>query len=299
MNHTIHRVVGAGRVVVILSWIVFLAFAWGSMKYAQPGKPGRLGGINPSYRWLSLASAAALIFVGAALLPARRDKHAQHPHHGHDHKGEGNHDHEAAGLAANCCEEAASPGELVFQALFLAPIILSLCTTGSGLSGTSLGRRGIHEIRVPEQTEFRAAQAIASRPATAAEPTPPLSMADLHEYLLLGASAQLLGRPVDLVGQYFVDDRCDEDQFIVTRIVVTCCLADAEVIGLRAQSPAGARELAARMTKPGAWIEVSGKLKILNDRFGNPALFIDNAAVAVVPPPDNILLYPRQRGAQW
>jgi uncharacterized repeat protein (TIGR03943 family) len=312
MNHTIHpfggaqgkRVVGAGRVAVILSWAAFLAFAWYTTEHPQPGKPGRLEIINPSYRWLSLASAAALIFVGAALLPARRDEHTHHHDNGCDRDGdEGNHDHEETGLAASCCQEDASPGELVFQALFLAPIVLSLCTTGSGLSGASLGRRGIHEIRLPEPTEIRSATPAAPPSAKAGEAQPPLSMADLHEYLLMGAPAQLVGRPVDLVGQYFVDDRCGENQFIVTRIVVTCCLADAEVIGLRAQSPKpfqpGAQDLAARMTQLGAWIEVSGKLKILNDRFGNQAFFIDDAAVSEAPPPDNILLYPRQRRAPW
>lgn len=116
-------------------------------------------------------------------------------------------------------------------------------------------------------------------------------MTDLYEYLLMNAPAQVLGRRVDLIGQYFVDDRCGEDQFVVTRIVVTCCLADAEVIGLRAQSP--------KRFKPGAWIAVSGELRILNDRSGKPALFIGNAAASEVPAPDDILLYPRRRRASW
>ena len=107
----------------------------------------------------------------------------------------------------------------------------------------------------------------------------------------MGATAQLVGRQVNLIGQYFVDERCGENQFLVTRIVVTCCLADAEVIGLRAQSP--------KPFKPSPWIAVSGKLKILNDRFGNPALFVDAAAVSEVPPPAEVLLYPRQRRAPW
>ena len=137
--------------------------------------------------------------------------------------------------------------ELIFQALFLAPIVLSLCTTGSGLSGTSLSRRGVHEIRLSEPAGIRSGSA-ARAPAHPAEPIqppsaeaegvqPPLSMADLYEYLLVGAPAQLVGRQVDVIGQYFVDERCGENQFVVTRIVVTCCLADAEVMGLRAQSP--------------------------------------------------------------
>ena len=103
---------------------------------------------------------------------------------------------------------------------------------------------------------------------------------------------------MDVIGQYFVDDRCGENQFVVTRIVVTCCLADAEVIGVRAQSPKPFTP-AARAAKLGPWIEVRGKLKALNDRFGNPALFIGDAAVSEVPPPDDILLYPRRRKTPW
>ena len=297
MNRAINRVVSAGRVALILSWAVFLAFAWYTTEHPQPGKPGRLGIINPSYRWLSLASAATLLLVGAALLPAQRDEQAHHPDDGSDREGEGNHDHEE--------EEAASPGELVFQALFLAPIVLSLCTTGSGLSGSSLSRRGVHEIRLPERTESRSATATAAPAALPMQPPsaghdgaqPPLSMADHYEYLLTGASAQLLGRQVDLVGQYFLDERCGENQFIVTRIVVTCCLADAEVIGLRAQSSKPFKPSAGAARSP--WIAVRGKLKALNDRFGNRALFVDAAAVSEVPPPDDILLYPRRRRTPW
>jgi len=304
MNHTIHRVVGVGRVALILSWAAFLAFAWYTTKYPQAGKPGRLGIINPSYRWLSLASAATLILVGGALLPAHRDGRTHRPGDGSERGGEHNHDHED--------QEAASPGELAFQALFLAPIVLSLCTTGSGLSGTSLARRGVHEIRLPGQTEGRS-----PTPSAEAEGVqPPLSMAVLYEYLLTGAPAQWAGRPVDVIGQYFVDERCGENQFVVTRIVVTCCLADAEVIGVRAQPSkpfkpaAGAAansaqgsqrsdEPAARVIKLAPWIEVRGKLEALNDRFGNRALFIGGATVSEVPAPDDILLYPRRRRAPW
>ncbi len=316
-QHTMHRVVGGARVAVILIWAAFLAFAWYTTEHPRPGKPGRLGIINPSYRWLSLASAAALVLVGAALLPAQREEHQHQAGDGSESADEDNHeDHEAA-----------SPGELVFQALFLAPIILSFCTTGSGLSGSSLTRRGVHEIQLPQGTEIRSTAQPARSPAAPAEPIeparaesegtqPPLSMTDLYDYLLTGPPAQWVGRPVDVIGQYFVDERCGEDQFIVTRIAVTCCLADAEVLGVRAQTPepfkpgAGAAAnaaqrpqppgaLAARVGKLGPWIEVRGKLQALNDRFGNPALFIGDAAVSDVPPPDDILLYPRRRRAPW
>jgi putative membrane protein len=123
-------------------------------------------------------------------------------------------------------------------------------------------------------------------------------MADLYEYLLTGAPARWVGRPADVIGQYFVDERCDENQFVVTRIVVTCCLADAEVIGVRAQSSKPFKP-AARATKLAPWIEVRGKLEALNDRFGNRALFIGDAAVSEVLAPDDILLYPRRRRAPW
>ena len=318
MNQTVNRAVGFGRVAVILSWAAFLAFAWYTTAYPESGKPGRLGIINPSYRWLSLASAAALVLVGGALLPARREEYADHADDGHDHEAEDNHDHEE--------HEAASAGELVFHALFLAPIVLSFCTTGSGLSGTSLSRRGVHEIQLLEPPEIRSATPQARAPAPPAAPIqppsaepgeaqPPLTMADLYEYLLVGAPPELMGRPVDVIGQYFVDERCGENQFVVTRIIVTCCLADAEVMGLRAQTSkpfkpsAGATSSTPRPQPPGApiarvarlgpWIEVRGKLKVLNDRFGNQALFIDGATVSEVPPPDDILLYPRRRKTPW
>jgi uncharacterized repeat protein (TIGR03943 family) len=286
MKHTIQRVVVIGRVALILSWAAFLSFAWFTTQYPRAGKPGRLGIINPSYRWLSLASAATLILVGGALLPAQRDEPAGQTDDGSAREGEDNHDHED--------QEAASPGELAFQALFLAPIVLSLCTTGSGLSGTSVARRGVHEIRLPGQSEIRS-------PTPSAESggvQPPLTMADLYEYLLTGAPAHWAGRPVDVTGQYFVDERCGENQFIVTRIVVTCCLADAEVMGVRVQSSKPFQP-AARLTKPAPWIEVHGKLEALNDRFGNRALFIGDPTVSEVPPPDDILLYPRRRRAPW
>ena len=281
MRHTVHRVVIIGRVALILAWAVFLAFAWYTTQYPQAGKPGRLGIINPSYRWLSLASAATLILVGGALVPAAREELAHDADDGLDH--EAHHDHETA-----------SAGELAFQALFLAPIVLSLCTSGSGLSGASVARRGVHEIQLPAQSEIRS-------PAPSAESAaaqPPLSAADLYEYLLTGAPAQFAGRPVDVIGQYFVDERCGENQFIVTRIVVTCCLADAEVMGVRVQSSKPFQPAAGAATQS-PWIEVRGKLEALNDRFGHRALFISDPTVSEVPPPDSILLYPRRRKTPW
>jgi uncharacterized repeat protein (TIGR03943 family) len=309
MNRTIHRVAEAGRAAVILSWALFLAFSWYTTEYPQPGKPGRLGIINPSYRWLSLASSAALVLVGAALLSVGRDEHGHRPGGGSGQAGAGDRGDNEIGLADSSSAEAGSPGELVFQALFLAPIVLSLCSTGNGLSGASLSRRGVHEIALEEATGIRApAPAARGRPAAivAAQPPsakreeaqPPLSMADLYDYLLAGAPAEAVGRPVDALGQYFVDERCGENQFIVTRIVVTCCLADAEVIGVRAES-ATPFQPDLRESQQAPWIRVRGTLQRLSDRFGNPALFIAEAAVSKVPPPDNILLYPSRRRAPW
>jgi uncharacterized repeat protein (TIGR03943 family) len=296
MSRMIHRVVRAGRAAVILSWAAFLAFSWYTTEYAQPGKPGRLGIINPSYRWLSLASSAALVLVGAALLSVGREEHTRPANTGTDREGESCGGSKEAGAEESCAAESASGGELAFQALFLAPILLSLCTTGSGLSGASLSRRGIHEIALEAGLSVQAGKP--APPPNAEGSQPPLSMADLYDYLLTGAPTEALGRPVDVIGQYFVDERCGENQFIVTRIVVTCCLADAEVIGVRAESLRPFTP-GADASRQGPWIQVRGRLQRLTDRFGKPALFIADAAVSKVSPPDNILLYPSRRRTPW
>jgi putative membrane protein len=69
------------------------------------------------------------------------------------------------------------------------------------------------------------------------------------------AATTFAGEPANVVGFVFRDERFGEDRFMVTRFVVSCCVADANVAGMVVRWP-GAAELEADQ-----WVEVRGVLE--------------------------------------
>jgi len=333
------KVIHVGRIVTVLAWAVFLVFAWFS---------GRLMLIHPSYRWLSLAAAGVLAAVGLALVFDRGHGHGHDDHdhdHNHDHDEESHgsepHEHEH-GPECGCgeaCHAPAGKTEVVFQCIALAPIVASLLLGRGGLSTQAMVTRGVRMMPAAQgpavvMTSPTPTVTVASAPAAVVSPAsvtttteanpfaamedalPPMTLSDIHFAMMMGRRDELEGRQVEVLGQYFVDDRCGPGEFCVVRIVVTCCLADAEVMGLlvkpkkpytpasskaasdaaeklRLPNEPGAMELKMRLQEQGPWIEVTGKLKAVKDRRGQMIYCITDGVAKDVEPPAEILMYPR------
>lgn len=314
-------IVRAGRVVSILAWAFFLVYAW---------MTGRLMVIHPSYRWLSLAAAVVLGVVAVALLLDRRaDSHAC------DHDHDDDSDAHAHGEGCGCgdaCHAPPGKSELFFQCVVLVPIIASVLLGRGGLSAQAMATRGV-KLMPAVQSPPPSAPAVASAlPPSAIAPTttttlanpfaameealPPMTLSDIHFAMMMGRREDMEGRRVEVLGQHYIDDRCGPGEFCVVRILVTCCLADAEVMGLlvkpkkpytpgssksasdavdnlRLPNEPGALDLKMRLQEQGPWIEVTGKLKAVRDRRGYMLYCITDAEVKDAQPPAEILLYPK------
>jgi uncharacterized repeat protein (TIGR03943 family) len=304
------RIARAGRVAATLAWSLFLVYAW---------MTGRLMLIHPSFRWLSLAAAAALGAVALALIFERRD-HDEHHTDGQAHA-------EGCGCA-HAGHAPSGKADIFFQCVVLMPILVSLWLGRGGLSTQAMVTRGVKLMPAaapaasPETTPAATPPAPPSPDAAAnpfaamEESLPPMTLSEIHFALLMGRRDELDGRRVEVLGQHFVDDRCAPGEFCVVRILVTCCLADAEVMGLlvkprkpftpgpadaaveavdklRLPNEPGAMELKMRLQEQGPWVEVTGKMKAVRDRRGQMIYCITEAEAKNAPPPAEILLYPK------
>jgi len=99
------------------------------------------------------------------------------------------------------------------------------------------------------------------------------------------AATAFAGEPANVVGFVFRDERFGEDRFMVTRFVVSCCVADANVAGMVVRWP-GAAELEADQ-----WVEVRGVLA--SGQFdGQTVPILAAQSVAPVEVPQQPYLYP-------
>ncbi len=102
--------------------------------------------------------------------------------------------------------------------------------------------------------------------------------------------AVLNGQPVDVVGFVYRDARFDgTSQFMVTRFIISCCVADAQAIGL------GVDWAQAPTLREDTWIRVRGTLEVREfEGVLSPWLVADEGpdGIQVVAQPENPYLYP-------
>ncbi len=99
------------------------------------------------------------------------------------------------------------------------------------------------------------------------------------------AAEAFAGEPVDVVGFVYHDDRLDESQFMVNRFIVSCCVADANVVTMVVRWPDGAT------LENDAWVRVEGVLQpgVFD---GAPLPILSAQRVTPVAMPDQPYLYP-------
>jgi uncharacterized repeat protein (TIGR03943 family) len=96
---------------------------------------------------------------------------------------------------------------------------------------------------------------------------------------------QFAGENAKVTGFVFRDERFAADQFMVTRFVVSCCVADANVAGMVVTWPQAAE------LSPDQWVEVAGTLA--PGTLGGEALpVLQAASVTDVAVPQQPYLYP-------
>ena len=100
-----------------------------------------------------------------------------------------------------------------------------------------------------------------------------------------GAPASFDGDRADVIGFVYREPTFNDDQFMVARFTMSCCVADASALGLPV-TYAGAAEL-----ESGAWVQVTGRMQVGD--FGEdlmPIVQLDN--ITVVEQPEHPYLYP-------
>lgn len=97
--------------------------------------------------------------------------------------------------------------------------------------------------------------------------------------------AAFTNQPAHLIGFVYRDDRFEGESFMLSRFVVSCCVADATAIGLIVHSP-----LAASL--PGdQWVEVSGHFEP-GQFSGKPTPILITEAITRTTAPNQPYLYP-------
>lgn len=85
-----------------------------------------------------------------------------------------------------------------------------------------------------------------------------LAETDLMQLALSDNPGQIYNHSYRLTGFVYKDPRLAKNQFVITRYVITCCIIDAQPIGIIAESPF------ATNLQANTWLEVEGVLKKRN-----------------------------------
>lgn len=172
--------------------------------------------IGPRFGWLSVLAVALFIALANAYgIFDSRDEDGDHEHdHGHHHASAHDHDHEHD-------HTGGSGWRLLIVAL---PLILGVLVPAKPLDATAVSTRGVStQLTSAADVSDTVLFTVASERnvldwvrAMSANPDP----------------AALNGEEADVVGFVYRDIRFGENQFMVARFTISCCVADATAIGV-------------------------------------------------------------------
>lgn len=213
--------------------------------------------IAPRFAWLSLVAVVLFIAlaqsydpVGARAGPAG---HEGERHHDPDHNRE---------------RSRRSPWPLLILA---TPLLLGVIVPAQPLGTDAVAARGLNDIAFAAD----AANTLAVVPG--ARNVLDWAMAMSRD----PAPDALNGQEADVIGFVYRDPTFADDQFLVARFVLVCCVADANPVGLVVQWP-GATQLALD-----SWVQVKGTFA-----QGEPTPVLVARSVTPVQPPAQPYLYP-------
>ncbi len=225
-----------GLVMLSLAYFLFSRITNGTLFYY----------INNRFAWLTLLAVIGFVVVGLGFLyrarlvrdmlanPEEYDDHQDEPgqEHDHDHSA---HDHSHA-LSR------------VGVALILLPVVLGLLVPARPLGATAMGNREVSIGRLSSAAAPRDSQIASSSREK-----------NLLDWLLTfdrnADPAAFDGQQARLVGFVYRDSSHGDDTFMLSRFVVSCCVADATPIGVIVHWPE-ASALAVDQ-----WVEVAGKFQ--------------------------------------
>jgi putative membrane protein len=181
--------------------------------------------IGPRFAWLAILAVALLIMLaGAYNLVEKRDVAEQdHDHQGHDHS-----------------HDQASVWPLLIVAI---PLVLGVVIPAQPLGASAVSTRGV-------STDVAVASG-GSESRLTIVPSERNILDWVRVMNTISDPTALNGQEADIVGFVYRDPRFGDDQFMVGRFTITCCVADALAIGVVVQTD--------EITLPDdTWVRVKG-----------------------------------------
>ena len=222
--------------------------------------------IGPRFGWLSLVAIVLLIVIAGAhdLTQGRGEPDAAEEHNHAD--GDHNHRHEVG--------DSKSVWPLLLVAL---PLILGVAIPPTPLGASAIPSRGMTtEVAVSADEAATTLTIIPGERnvldwvrAINADPNP----------------AALTGEEADVVGFVYRDPRFSDDQFMVGRFTITCCVADALAVGLVVEADSASE------FPSDSWVRITGTFdQGTLDGEALPVLFAET--ITPVQQPEQPYLYP-------
>ncbi len=227
--------------------------------------------IGPRFAWLSVVAVVLFITLGSSynLVGHKKTKvegEDDHDHdHDHEHHDHAHHDHDHSTVT-------------VWSLLIVAlPLILGVAIPSRPLDASAISTRGVStgltsaadvgdtvlSIVPAERNVLDWVRAMSANPAPDA----------------------LNGQEANVIGFVYRDIRFADDQFMVARFTITCCVADASAIGVMVQSPDAAQ------FEDNTWVQVTGTFEegALEDE-ATPVLFAEE--ISSINAPEQPYLFP-------
>lgn len=221
--------------------------------------------INVRFSWLSYVAAALFLLIGGYSFyhlldqhfPARKAKKAKRGEHDPDHDHAHDHAHGTISWAT--------------LAVIAVPLVL----------GTLIPSRPLGAESVDGNVSINATTVDAM--VFSIEPSRRNVLDWLRVFNATDDYATLNGQPADVIGFVYVEPTFADDQFMVARFTVSCCVADASAIGLPVIWTGDVAQ--------GAWVRVRGTIETGAFR-DDIAPILRAESVEVVEQPDHPYLYP-------
>jgi uncharacterized repeat protein (TIGR03943 family) len=184
--------------------------------------------INQRFVWLTVVGGLGFLLLGIAVLRKFGEDH----HHHHDH------DHDSSGLA------------MVIPILIVClPLLLGIFVPAQPLDSEIINNKGI---------TYTAPLIAGNNQALAIDqPSDSRNILDwIRAFNYSEDPTEYRGQDASVVGFVYHDPRLPENQFMVGRVAVSCCVADAFAIGMVVEWPDAA------VMADNSWVHVEGAVDV-------------------------------------
>lgn len=239
-------------------WKGSTIFALGVFLYSRMLNDVILLYISSRFIWLVSLGGIAMMLVGASYAVLAFQNRANKTNHDHEHSEECNHEHHE--------HEHGSPVTWWGLLIALMPLLLGLFVPQQALGADALATRKLNL-----QTWHAGSVDVALRNNQNAglldgEKTIIEWLIEFSNVPRVELAETIADEPVAVTGFVYTDDRFAPNQFMIARYIVTCCVADAQPLGLIV-------ETTGELPEYDSWVAVDGVFGTISfDGTESPAI---------------------------